>query len=110
MNRDHMQLWVEALESDEYRDRQCKKVLTEYRAGQKRYCALGLGLQTMRGQVFLVHSDCNEPYQALAQWLEVDTPDRILVEVDGKSRPVWALNDDGMSFAEIAQYLRKQYL
>lgn len=110
MNRDHMQLWVEALESDEYRDRQCTKLLITFRGGQKLYCALGLGVLTMRGQVFLEHSDCNEPYEALARWLEVDNASEIRVDVEGTSRSVWSLNDNGMSFAEIAQHLRKQYL
>ena len=121
--------WIKALESGRYHQ---GTYYLKKKSGNKpvEYCCLGVACQLASAagvipraaekmdygeKIFRFGRDRNEesflPIE-VQRWLGVDSCDITVAVVDSYSnkRTVSSLNDDGKSFKEIAQYLRKELL
>lgn len=111
MNRDAMEKWVGALENGDYK--QCfgrlRMVVDPWGT---RFCALGVGYEVMAQDLGVKDwfSD-SEMGPKFLDWLGFDSFHYLTVHSDRGKDCVTSLNDwDKLTFPEIAQLLRKEYL
>jgi hypothetical protein len=124
-NRENLQLWVEALEREEYPQIQ-GDLRQELDTGQTGYCALGVGVLIALEQGveevdvsdlppslrklfgFVSVWDFGQFSPKIANFYGVELSPEIII--DGEETDVADANDKGQSFFTIAQALRARYL
>jgi len=120
--------WLEALESGEYE--QGRRYLRQ----NDSFCCLGVALNVLKKMGKLkdewVPTDVNRGYTTFtyggsrslpsreqmclmhgldpAKWSESEAPRLLYVDVGGSPRGLYGLNDDGLTFKQIAQLIREQ--
>ena len=105
-----MEKWVGALENGDYK--QCYGRLRLRQSDGDKFCALGVAYETMTQDLGLEdwHTDFEHGAQLL-DWLGFQNFTEITVQGDQWRRNIAVLNDDEkLTFPEIAQRLRKEYL
>lgn len=126
-NKERIEAWVAALESDEMQGRKGYGFLG---TPQGAMCAAGVGINVCeiemgleQGRHFSINGLQAARWYGLAELTEehlrpppnlvgkVGDLQALPVEVDGKALELWAINDQlKLTLAEIAQLIRKQYL
>lgn len=118
MNKERMELWLAALESNEYP--QCYGKLLTFEGSTRKLCAIGVGIAVFcRENGIPLPSDANDTFRLLvfennwadraAAWYEVPRLDLEILH-DGELTDVIDMNDSlRVSFADIAQWIRKMY-
>lgn len=120
VNKERVELFVAALESDKYR--QCTGKLRQSTFDMEHglrylHCALGVAVE-----VALLHDpmtfqaigfelwDIPDLHEAVADWYGFDDTSVLLSEHSSGVDSISGWNDEGASFWEIAQAIRSQYL
>lgn len=118
MNKERMELWLAALESNEYP--QCYGKLLTFEGSTRKLCAIGVGIAVFcREKGISLPSGHDDTFRLLffesnwaecaATWYGVRSLD-LEVMYDGEMTDVIDMNDRRkVSFPTIAQWIRKNY-
>lgn len=118
MNKEHIEVWISALESDEYTQTNNmlrRRYVSVDGRHREAYCALGVAMEVaIKHGVEVASVDWLRGGLSydVAQWYGfAEHNAKPLVELDdGHEVPVSDLNDNGWTFWDIAQALRAKFL
>lgn len=114
VNRERVELWAQALESDSYR--QCTDILRDQGVDGLHHCALGVGMAVaeLHGvRVYPLEWELTKLPSQVVKWYGLNEPDPSLDDPQGLDPQFSVLdaNDDRkLPFWDIAQLLRAKYL
>jgi hypothetical protein len=89
MDKDLKAKWIAALRSGEYK----QGIGVLHHPVKKTYCCLGVLHRVITGEAPSRYWDCDRPND--------------IMDIDGKVADLTAMNDEGSSFQEIADYIEK---